>query len=253
MFQSEYLNSFKFTPKSWQSFQKALKVLSIFVMRLILAGMPIIVYITYPVIFQPYEYFATTFFAWAFAGIVFAFATAFFYSAGDKFRKNNDLALTFHNLILVVIWSLSLFFLSVTDNLYTNGKHLKLEQDGHCDLVHASDQGGCNARKSSIIANSGIFKIVSGNLGGDKTCSLSLSETLPSGMFRITTLNANASLCEKLKIGDRIKLSSRLIEHQSHCAGNVKKYSTFDSVEANTSTKTNMKIDVCTTYELMPN
>lgn len=234
--------------KEFKKFFELLPGLLKFAARLTLALIPILAYILYPELVKKYEYFSATFFAWIFAGFAYVGITMLFYSTGDKFRKDNDLALIFHNLILIVFWIISFFFFSVTDSTYNHGGQLKLEQAGRCDLVHENEKGICLARQHLLIEKNGIFKVISGNVLGDKTCVSTLQERLPSGMLRNNTLHADANFCEKLKVGDGVKLSSHLIKRDDTCNG----FLTRDEFILITESLKQMRIDVCTTYELIP-
>ncbi len=247
MFYSEYLSNL--SRRTWLGFWSSLSFLLKFVFWFLLTAMPIIIYVCYPVIFEGYAYFSTTFFAWIFAGFSSMVLTILIYSVSGNFWKENEPVFFYQNCFFLIFWVLSFSLFTYTDNLYTNGKHLKLEQAGRCDLVHASDQESCNTRKYLLAENSGVFKIISGNLLSDRSCMLTLSEALHSGMSRTNSLHASMSFCEKLKVGDKVKLSSSLTESLSFCKGNTKKgYLPPDSFEKMAA----MKIDVCTTYELLP-
>jgi hypothetical protein len=115
-------------------------------------------------------------------------------------------------------------------------------------LLHEDEQEICKARQDSLGQNSGVFKILKGSLNPDKSCELTLSETLPSGISRNNSLEVKASFCEKLKVGDKVKLSSHLIKERTACEGNIKKHFLI----LITSSNAKMNIDICTTYELVP-
>ena len=142
-------------------------------------------------------------------------------------------------LIWVFFWTL---FSPITHTSYINGGHFKLEQSGNCDLLHSNDIGGCEARQKTIAEKTGVFNIQQGTFDVYGVCSLKLRETLPSGFSRDTFIEIEKAFCQKIKIGDDLKLYSFLISDKDKCKG---------FISTSRASAGSMNVYVCTTYELI--
>lgn len=220
----------------------ALKFLFTLICLPLISALPIILFIMYPLFISKYEYVSNMYFFWLCSGLCTLILVSFL-KRNTNFWKKHGWIFTIHCVILIWVFFWTLLS-SITDTSYINGGHFKLEQSGNCDLLDSDDIGGCEARQKTIIEKTGVFNIQQGTFDVYGVCSLKLRETLPSGFSRDTFIEIEKAFCQKIKIGDRLKLSSFLISEKGKCKG---------FISTSRVSHGSMKVDVCTTYELMPN
>lgn len=232
----------EFSPfEKFKKFFEPLPGLLKFVSLLMVAAIPMIVYILYPYFYGRYEYVSNVFFLWISAGL---FSLMLTYLILHISASENEAGPTFffRNFLLLVFWFFTIFS-SVTDSAYRNGHQLAIEQTGHCELVDENEQRVCAERQKELGEKSGVFSVMSGELLGDGSCYMKLSETLSSGFIRKVNLFASSNFCKEVKVGNSVRLISKLQKYGDFCDGNKKIYTTEDSG--------GMDIQVCTSYSLI--